>query len=270
MGALSSNRKRGDDYFKTHSFATPFDQSYCHISKKPKLSVPMSQTSPEINRAASSNSVVSIIARYPERKSGFSREVHAPVRNSKFESSTSAKNTETAVSSRETTADKMGAFSFFSLRLRRAQESAFRSLRYIVTGKQKETEVIELDSEDEGRDGISNDSGIEELVIVDSVGRWKGGQEAVENFQEPNARTAEKEVRSLDSSVVTDVSNDDPGVPSYRRLLDSSKKRNDKLANIKFDIEIQEKRFQGLHLLRPPKIEEPIKKVGCVLHFYLL
>ncbi|KAH6769695.1 hypothetical protein C2S52_014498 [Perilla frutescens var. hirtella] len=288
MGALTSNRKRGDDYIKTLSFSTPFDHSCAHISKKPKLSLAMIQTTPETNRAsASSNSVVSRIAQYPDRKPGFQREVHAPVKNLRFGSPASAKNSESTASSRETPADKMGAFGFFWRRLTcdkfktydKVKNAAFRSLRYVGLGKQKEKEeVIDLDSDDEDCRIVSNNSSIEEVEIVDSVGRWKGGRGAVESSQEPNARTTEKGVRSLDSSVVTDVSNattkvdgmektglllwnpDDSGGPFYKTLHGRSKERDGKLARINFDIEIQEKRFQRLQLLRPTKIEEPIKK----------
>ncbi|XP_057772217.1 ubiquitin-like-specific protease ESD4 isoform X2 [Salvia miltiorrhiza] len=273
MGALTSNRKRGDDYFKNLTSPTPFDQSYGHISKKPKLSASMSQTTAETNRAAASNSVVARIAQYPDRKLGLPRVVHAPVRH-RLGSFSSAKNTVSSASSRESPPNTMGKYNFFSRQLERLKDSAFRSLRYVPwKQKEKEKEVIELDSsdsEEQDRDAISNDSSIEEVEIVDSVGRRrKGGEGAVE-----------KEVRSLDSSVVTDVSNavarvhdmeknglslsdpmaDDSGRPPYKSLYDSTKKRDFIIANINFDIDLQEKRVQRLQLLRPPKKEEPIKK----------
>ncbi|KAI3469382.1 hypothetical protein Pfo_026045 [Paulownia fortunei] len=268
MGALTNNRKRGDDYYKSLvSPSSPVDQSYGHIAKKPKLSVSVSQNTPDNSRPASSNSVVSRISQYPERKWGFSRGVHAPVRNSRFGPFSSAKNTEITASSKESPADKMGKFSAFFrfLRYEKAKDVAMRSLRYASTGKQKEKEVIEVDSEDENRDDIADDSSIEEVEIVDF---------------ELNVKTVEKEVRSFDSSVVTDVSNaivkvddgektglmqldqvtDDSRVPRYRRLYDWIKKRDGKLASLKFDIELNEKRIQGFHLLRPQKKEEQIKK----------
>ncbi|KAG6428127.1 hypothetical protein SASPL_112376 [Salvia splendens] len=266
MGALTSNRKRGDDYFKN----LLFDQSHGHISKKPKLSASMSQTTVDTNRAAAANSVAARIAQYPDRKLGFTRKVHAPV-NHRFGSS--FKNTVSAAGSRESPSDKMGKFSFLSrlLNFEKLKDSALRSTRYIAPVKQKEKEVIELDSsEDQDFDVVSNDSSIEEVEIVDSQERrWKGGEWVVE-----------KEVRSLDSSVVTDVSNaakvddlknyglslldpmtDDSEVPLYKRWYDSIKKSDAKLAHISFNIDLQEKRAQGLQLLRPPKKEEPIKDV---------
>lgn len=294
MGALTSNRKRGDDYYKSLvSFSTPIDQSYGHITKKPKLSVSMNQKTPNYNRPTTSNSFVSRISQYPDRKSGFSREVHAPIRNSRFGLFSSAKNIEATASSRESSADKMGNFSGVFRQLKKryetAKDTAMGSLRYGSFGKRKEKEVIEIDSEDENRDDVSDDSSIKEVEIVDSVGnKWKGGQGAVKKSKELNISTVEKEVRSFDSSVVSDVSNaiakvddgektglllsdqvpDDSGVPSYMRLYDWSKKRDGKLANIKFDIELNEKRIQGLHLLRPQKKEELIKKVRFILLFW--
>ncbi|KAL0414739.1 UNVERIFIED_CONTAM: Ubiquitin-like-specific protease ESD4 [Sesamum radiatum] len=167
MGALTNNRKRGDDYYKSLvSFSPSIDQSCGHISKKPKLSVPMSEKTPENNLPASSISVVSRISQYPARKSGFPREVHAPVRNSRFGLFSSAKNTETTASSKESPSDNMGRFSFFhrSRQYKQARDAAFRSLRYTSIGKQKEKEVIEVDSEDEIRDDVCDDSSIEENV----------------------------------------------------------------------------------------------------------
>ncbi|KAL1548454.1 Ulp1 peptidase [Salvia divinorum] len=271
MGALTSNRKRGDDYFKNLLSPTPFDQSHGHISKKPKLSASMSQTTADTNPGAAANSFAARIAQYPDRKLGFPRKVHAPV-NHRFGSS-SSKNTVSATGSRESPSDKMEKFStIFSrlINLEKLKDSVLRPFRSIVPVKQKEKEVIELDSsEEQDLDAVSNDSSIEEVEIVDSQERrWKGGEGVVE-----------KEVRSLDSSVVTDVSNaakvddlknnglsmldpmtDDSEELLYKKWYDIVKKRDAKLANISFNIDLQEKRAQRLLLLRPPKKEEPFKK----------
>lgn len=293
MGALTSNRKRGDDYFKINLFPTPFDQSYSPISKKPKLSASMSLATTATYQAASSNSIASRIALYPDRKPGFPREVHAPVRNLRFGSSATSKNTEPTASPREAPADDMGRLGFFQRQfrnLKRLRDAAFGTIRHVDTKKQKEKTVIVNDSEDEDWENVSNDSSVEELETPpDFGGRWKGRRDTVENSQEPNFKTAEKGVRSIDSSVVTDVSNaivkvgdveknglsvllagEDSGVPSYKRLYDQSKKRDSKLAALDYHISLEQKRFQWHQLLRPPKIEQPIKKVGFSLLFYLL
>ncbi|KAK6138941.1 hypothetical protein DH2020_027322 [Rehmannia glutinosa] len=289
MGALTNNRKRGDDYFKSLvPPSSPIDQSCIHITKKPKLSVSPYQNTPDNSRYASSNSIVSRLSQYPDRKSGFSREVHAPVRNSRFGPFSSAKNSGIIASSKESPADKMGVFSVFSRlsRYEKVKDVAIRSLRYAFTGKQKEKEVIEVDSEDENQDDVADDSSIEEVEIVDFVGsKRKGGRGDVENSQKLNVKMVEKEVRSFDSSMVTDASNavakaadweknvfmqldqmpDDSGVPRYKRLYDQINKRDGKLASLKFDIELNEKRIQWFHLLRPQKKEEQIKVINLYL-----
>ncbi|KAL0457411.1 UNVERIFIED_CONTAM: Ubiquitin-like-specific protease ESD4 [Sesamum latifolium] len=210
MGALTNNRKRGDDYYKSlGSFSPSIDQLYGHISKKPKLSVPMSEKTPENNLPASSISVVSRISQYPARKSGFTREVHAPVRNSRFGLFSSAKNTESTASSKESPSDNMGRFSFFHLSryYNETRDKAFRSLRYTSIGKQKEKEVIEVDSEDENRDDVDDDSSIEEVEIANFEQSKLKGEKGVESSLELNIKLGEKGLGSLDSSVITDVSN---------------------------------------------------------------
>ncbi|KAL7144457.1 hypothetical protein ABFS83_07G013400 [Erythranthe nasuta] len=286
MGAFTNNRKRRDDYYK--SLSPPIDHSYGNIAKKPKLSIftnqNQNQNTVEHHRPASSNSVVARISQYPERKSGFGREVHAPVRNSRFgKFSSSAKNTETAASSEESPSDKMGRFGFHFLlrKFKKAKDAAVGSLRYVSHGKQKGKEVIEIDSEDDKQDNVSDDSGVDEAEIVEdySGSKSRGGRRGVEKLHEPNVRRVEKELRSFDSSVVTDVSaiakvddeeknglmqldqvEVDSGVPYYKRLLDGSKKRDIRLASLSFDIEVNHKRRRWFDLFRPQEKEENIKK----------
>ncbi|KAK4425862.1 Ubiquitin-like-specific protease ESD4 [Sesamum alatum] len=283
MGALTNNRKRGDDYYKSLVSSSPsIDQSYGHISKKPKISVPMSEKTPENNRPASSNSVVSIISQYPDRKSGFPREVHAPVRNSRVGFFSSAKNTESTVSSKESPSDKMGKFGFFPrwLHYKNAKDEAVESLRYTSIRKQKEKEVIEVDSEDENRDDVYDDSSIEEVEIANFEQSKSKGEQGVESSRELNIRIGEKGLGSLDSSVITDVSYatekvadvekmelmqldqvpDGSGVPKYKRLFYEVKRKFSKLPDIAFDIELHEKVLQRLQVFRPQKKEDQIKK----------
>lgn len=286
MGALTNNRKRGDDYCKSLvSLSSPIDQSHGHIAKKPKLSVSASQNTPDNYRPALSNSVVSRISQYPDTKSGFRREVHAPVRHSRF-----AKNTGSAASSKESSADEMGRFGFFSLVMRyaNAKDEAMRSLRYRPDRKQKEKEVIQVDSEDENGDDFSDHSSTEEMKILDTNGSKLTGQKRnMDNLQEHSVKTVEKEVRSFDSSVVTDVSNaiakvddgeknglmqldhvaDDSGVPLFRRLLDSTKKSDIKISRLNIDIETCAKHLGWFSLFRPRKKEQKIKKVTFLYYF---
>ncbi|KAL1543079.1 Ulp1 peptidase [Salvia divinorum] len=275
MGALTCIRKRVDDYFKNVSSPAPFDQSHGHISKKLKLSACMSPTTPQANRAAAAsvvNSVAARIAQYPERKLGFPRTVHAPVSH-RFGSLSSAKDSVLAASSRDSSADKMGRFGFFPryLLYEKFKGSALRSLRYVGSGKQKEKEGIEIDSSDElDRDHASKDSSMGKVEIVDSQRRrWKGGE-----------GTVEKEVRPLDSYVVTDVSNavakvddmeknglslldptaDGSEQPFYKKLQNEVKESDPRRVNISLRIDLQEKRLQELQLLLRTKKEEPVEK----------
>ncbi|XP_051128026.1 ubiquitin-like-specific protease ESD4 [Andrographis paniculata] len=284
MGALTNSRKRRDDYFKALALVTPpIPNSRDHVLKKQKVSLAVEQCTPDGGRSASRDSVVSRIARYPDSKTGFSREVHAPVRNTRFR----RKSSETLSGcSKESSPGRMGTFSGFSRLYNRMRDAAMRSLRYfdvkkgLSPEKHKEKEVIEIDSDDEEEEerkkpnDLSEDSSIEELEKGD-----------VENVQEPNVEKVEKEVRSLESSLVTDGSGsnvkikiddddekkglgqldevrDDFEVPSYIRLLEAIKKRrDDKLTSLHFSIELVEKRIQGFHLFRPQtKEEEEIKK----------
>ncbi|XP_042036837.1 putative ubiquitin-like-specific protease 1B isoform X1 [Salvia splendens] len=269
MGALTSNRKGVGDYFINISSPTPFDKSYGHISKKPKLSACMSPNTPQNNRAAAAsvvNSVAARIAQYPERKLGFPRTVHAPVSH-RFGSLSSV----LAAGSRDSPADKMGRFGFFYRNYEKIKDSALRSLRYVGSGKQKEKEVIKIDSSDElDCDHVSKDSSIGKVEIVDfQRRRWKGEEGA-----------AEKEVRSLDSYVITDVSNavakvenmetnglslmdpaaDDSEQPFYKKLHNQANKMDHGLINISLRIDSHEKQIQGLRSLRTTKKEEPIEK----------
>ncbi|GER33342.1 sentrin-specific protease [Striga asiatica] len=286
MGALTNNRKRGDDYYKSLvSPSAPIDQSYIHIAKKPKLSISPAQRTPKNSRPQPPSSIASRIAKYPDRKPGYSREVHAPTGNSRFRPSSSAKRSESAGSSEESPV--MGRFGFFNrfyleARYEEARTGAKRTLRCVTLGKVKVKEVIEVDSEDDERDDIIDDPGIEGLKVVTSVGsKRKKWQKDVENSRQPNLKTVEKEVRSLDSSVIADASNavvkeddgdkvdlmqldleaDDSGLPSYKKMLDRiSKTYEPNLVSLQNEIEMCEKHMQRIPLLSSKKKGEKIKK----------
>ncbi|CAA0834188.1 Ubiquitin-like-specific protease ESD4 [Striga hermonthica] len=276
MGALTNNRKRGDDYYKSLvSPSAPIDQSYIHIAKKPRLSISPAQRTPQNSCAQPPSSITSRISKYPDRKQGFSREVHAPTGNSRFRPSSSAKRSESAGSSEESPV--MGRFSFFNRRYEEARTRVRRTF-----GKVKEKEVIEVDSEDDERDDIIDDPIIEELKVVSSVGRKrKKRQKDVENSRQPNLKKVEKEVRFLDLSVKADASNavvetddrdkggfvqldqgaDDSILPLYKKMHDGISKRYDgPLESIKHEIGRREKHRRWFPLLYSQKKEEQIKK----------
>lgn len=291
MGALTNNRKRGDDYFKTSVSMSPTIENSCGRSlKRQKISVTTEQRTPDRGQFVSSSSVGSRIAQYPDLKTGFRREVHAPVRSSRFWNYSSPRNSEVAASSKEGSSNGMGAFSKAYRVYDKLKGVAMRTLRFydvkedVPVVKQKAKEVIEIDNEEEKPNDLSDDSSLEELENKDfTESRWKAGQGIVENSQEPNLETLEKEVRSLDSSLVSDGSNantkvddmekmalvqsyqvpDVSGLPPYRRMLEEANKRTNKLSGLQYMIELIEKRIQGFTLLRPHKKKEEIKDVAA-------
>ncbi|KAL6519824.1 hypothetical protein OROMI_032718 [Orobanche minor] len=276
MGALTNNRKRGDDYYNS---PFPIDPSGIHKTKKSRFSVSPPQSTPESSRPQSSNSIISKISQYPERKPGFSREVHAPVRNSRFGLFSSAKKRENTASSKDS--PEMGGFRVFSQLLRnqfvwryqKAKVAAIESFCYATVRKEKEKEVIEIDSEDDNQDDVADDSSIEEVEAMVSVGsKRKTREKNDENSLKLNVlETVEKEVRSIDSSVVTDTSdaiakvdggnNKVDSGPMYKKLHNNAMERDCNLDRLKYHIGLHEKHIERLGLLSPRKKEEQIKKV---------
>ncbi|KAI3459268.1 hypothetical protein Pfo_015931 [Paulownia fortunei] len=288
MGALNSIiRKRGDDHGKSLvSISPPIDQSYGHISKKPKLSVFTNKSTPEYNW---SYSVVSKISLYPDSKPRFSREVHAPVRHSRVGSFSHTKKVEGSASFEENSAGKMGNCLGIQFPYDKVKNGAIKSLKFFwkdndsFVGKDEEKLVIEIDDTDEeNRGDVSDDSSIEEIKIVDVSGsKWKEGHRSVVNSQDQKFKMVEKDLLSLDSSVVTDISNanekldgvekmmevmlldqepDAFGVPAHKKLYDFTKRRDGKLNSLDLEIEYNEKCLQRFQLLWSEKKGEQIKK----------
>ncbi|KAL0367718.1 UNVERIFIED_CONTAM: Ubiquitin-like-specific protease ESD4, partial [Sesamum radiatum] len=287
MGALTSiNRKRPDDYCKTLvSISPPIDQSYGHISKKPK-------------RSAFANpgrdwphSIVSRLHLYPDSKPRFKREVHAPVpvRLSRFGSSSQTKKVEGSAGFKESSAGNMGNCLGIQFPYEKVKNGAVRGLTFcwkdseLFVGEDELNEVIQIDdAEDENRVDVSDDSSVEEVGVVDVLGRKrKDGYTAVENSPERKLGMVEKDLRSLDSSVVDYVSNLDENVdaveqmmdvmlldeepnalrvPVHKKLYDSAKGRDGKIQSLDLEIEYNEKCRQRLQLLRSQKKREQIRK----------
>ncbi|CAI9776228.1 unnamed protein product [Fraxinus pennsylvanica] len=282
MGALTINRKRGDDYFKSPALFSPlFDHSYTRVSKKPRLSNSTNQNTVDFDRPLSAKSVNSRISEYPDSKPRFPREVHAPVKSYRFGFSVSKNKIEPSSSFEESSVVKMGnIYGTLKSKLEEARIIAMRTFRYV--GKENEKDVIEIDDEKERQGDISEDSSVHEVDVVDFPrSKWKEGKEGngvLGNSQELEGKMVD---RSLDSSVISDAScvnvkvdstgnmmhlkllNQEPdvlGVPVHRKLYDSAKKRNGKLGILGFAIELQEKLFRRLQLFRPQKKVEETKK----------
>ncbi|XP_020548732.1 ubiquitin-like-specific protease ESD4 isoform X1 [Sesamum indicum] len=287
MGALTSiNRKRADDYCKSLvSISPPFDQSYGHISKKPKRSA---FANPGRNWP---HSIVSRLHLYPDSKPRFSREVHAPVpvRLSRFGSCSQTKKVGGSAGFEESSAGNMGNCLGIQFQYEKVKNGAIQSLNFcwkdseLFVGEDKLNEVIQIDdAEDENRVDVSDDSSVEEVRIVDVLGRkWKDGYTAVENSPEQKLGMVEKDLRSLDSSVVNYVNNPDEKVdgveqmmdvilldeepnalhvPVHKKLYDSAKGRDGKIKSLELEIEYNEKHRQRFQLLRSQEKREQIRK----------
>ncbi|CAA3003078.1 ubiquitin-like-specific protease ESD4 [Olea europaea subsp. europaea] len=292
MGALTVNRNRGNDYFKTPAPTSPsFDRSYAHVSKKLKLSNSMIGNTVDYGRPISAKSVNSRISEYPDSKPRFMREVHAPVRSHRFGVSASKNKIVSSLSLEENSEVRMGSmYGTLKYRLEKAKISAMKTFRYVgkeneSVEKEKEKEVIEIDDKKESQDDMSEDLSVQEVEVVDSPRiKWKEGNGVLGNSRELKGKMVESNLQSLGSCVVSDTSGvnvkvdstenmmdlvlmnqeaDLSGVPVHRKLYDSAKKRNDKLESLSFAIELEEKSFQRLQLFRPQKkVEETNKHVS--------
>ncbi|KAJ9700018.1 hypothetical protein PVL29_005719 [Vitis rotundifolia] len=281
MGALTSNRKRGDECFTlNHTFLSPYPQDLgrridSHISKKPRLSS-MPQTP---DPAVSSRSTASRIQRYPEPTAKLRREVHAPCRVVKFGFAASS-NRESRVrigevDERVGLSDVMG--NVLSSQYEKAKNTAIKALRYF----RKDKEVIDVENE-RGEDLASEDSSIEEIEAVEdgregrsvvSDERSRGGADgtAVPHIQELEAKNFDRRLWQSSSSGVTELSNVnlkmldsltlretdvELGVLPHKKWLDSAEKRNSKLRDLSVQIKFLEAQRSSLHALRPAKKPE--------------
>ena len=266
MGALTSNRKRGDEYFSwNHGYVYPsLNSPNFQVSKKPRFS--SMQQSPD-RPALSSKSAVARVSRYPEVKPPLPR-VHAPCRTLKFGSFLNRSPKTSGSLGRESGHPMGNLYSKYS----KAKNQAFGACRFLH--KEKEKVVIELDAD------VEEDSSIEEVEIIEDDRREKG---TVANVEELGAKTPEFGFQPSSSSAVLDLSNsplkvenaermldslslsvqpDSESVSAYRKLLDRVWKRTSKLLQLSFDIELNEKRRSGFQASRL------VKKTVEVIFFY--
>nr|DAD38070.1 TPA_asm: hypothetical protein HUJ06_008711 [Nelumbo nucifera] len=288
MGALTTNRKRGDGYFSlSYPSSSPYTpDSECrddlHISKKPRIS--SMRLSPD--RPLSSTSLVTLASRikqYPQLSQGFRREVHAPCRKPKFGlHSTSSGREFSIVGGRDSTnqesIDEMGGF--LSRGLEKAKSNAMDFLQHL----RKDKEVLILEPEC-SKDITSEDSRIEELEILDNGrGRRSVGSDLLprETSGDVFLRDAYAKLPSYklqqSSSAVSNMTNLTPKVDEaekmeplvvshgveelgelpHKKLHKSAEKRNSRLSFLGFEIQLNEKKLAALSLLRLPKKSEDI------------
>ncbi|KAK9139350.1 hypothetical protein Scep_009031 [Stephania cephalantha] len=261
MGALTSNRKRGEDHFSLSYFSSPQNSLHSdigtdfHVSKKPKFSY--MNGSPE--RSIFANTVEnpqqhSVIRRYPEPAPRFRRVVHAPCRTSRFAVSVSLGG--------ESRGFDMG--SFLSRRLEQAKNLAFGTFG----DRRKDKAVTDVEAE-WSKDLVSDDSSVQEVEILDD-GRVEGtsvGSEHKSVQTGADAYLKEKYEKFADnranetSSIVSDLTNnmlkvDEAGkmmellsvnpLPPHKKLFESAERRKSRLDHLAFEIEFNEKKLSSL------------------------
>lgn len=282
MGALTSNRKRGDECLNlNHTLLSPYSQDLfrrvdTHVSKKPRFSSMQQSSDP----AVSWKSAASRIQRYPEPTAKLCRGVHAPCRVFNFGFAASS-NRESRARVGEVD-EKVGLGNMgnvLSSRYEKAKNSAIHALRYF----KKDKEVIDV--EDDGvQDVASEDSSIEEIEVVEDgrEGRSMVSDErsrgavgvGVSINQELEVKNVDRRLWQSSSSGVTELSNANLktldsltlhetdvalGVPPHKKWLDSAEKRNPKLRDLSYQIKLYEARRSSLHALRPAKQPEEVK-----------
>lgn len=270
MGARTNNRKREDECLSFNHTYPSQNSSGFHVPKRARFSsTPQTPDRP----FASSNSTVARLSRYPQATSRLCREVHAPCRILNFRFSSTCLNRKSGrrtsgVSEEEKLVDGMG--NMLKNNYEMAKDSALRTIRYLRKEKEdmKEKVVIDVDTDDEkdtGSGGVSEDSGIEEVEVVNGVvgnvqeldpkgidaGLLPSSSSAVSDLTNANLRVenAEKMVESLSLNPEGDFSS----VSAYKKLLEKVERRTSKLRSLSFQIELNEKRRSMFQILRPAK-----------------
>ncbi|KAK6772750.1 hypothetical protein RDI58_027988 [Solanum bulbocastanum] len=281
MGALTSNRKRGNDFFSSNC-KTPLS----NLSKKLKLSA--------LNPPLPSKSTVQRFFKYPDPINPIRREVHAPYRKLRFGSKQTTSYIVNYKGVLENSGSEMGNSP--SRKYEETKRSDFEGLR-------KDIEVIDIDGDD-AKEGVSEDSSIEEVeawgcknsdldiaAAAASNGLEDSSIEELERWgcekSDLLGQEVDDDVKILDgydgkdSSVLTTglddgnlkeesvgkmieslTMNPTPDsyfyVPLYKKLLGSVDKISDKLKRLQFQIGLNERSLETNRLLRPQKKEEQV------------
>ncbi|KAG5574012.1 hypothetical protein H5410_063778 [Solanum commersonii] len=267
MGALASNRKRGNDFFSSNC-KTPLS----NLSKKLKLSA--------LNPPLSSKSTVQRFFKYPDPINPIRREVHAPCRKLRFGFKQTKSNTVNYKGVSEYSGSEMG--NCLSRKHEETKRSDFDGLRKDIDG-------------DDAKEGFFEDSSIEEVEAwgcknsdFDIAAADANGFDELERCCEKSdllGQEVDDDVQILDDydgndlSVLTtglddgNVKEESVGkmidslamnptsdsyfyVPLYRKLLGSVEKISDNLKRLQFQIGLNEKSLETNRLLRPQKKEE--------------
>ncbi|XP_044500131.1 ubiquitin-like-specific protease ESD4 isoform X2 [Mangifera indica] len=282
MGALTSNRKRRDEYLSLNHLQSPYQNS--HVSKRPRLSFMQHTSNQDL---VSSNSTASRISRYPEAKNPLKRQVHAPSRILKFgflEKLKQDSNQKSARGYSENQESGIAMGNLLTSRLVDAKKTALDTIRYL----RKDKEVIDCGKEHhDKKEIVSDDSSVEEVEVIENEKHQKfeasvreiSGKAVEErylsNFQQSSSSVVTADMNNgvadvgmlrmesaekiLDSLSLNRELIGVPDVEVYKKLLESAQGRDAKLKSIGFDIELNEKRRDSLRLLQPVKqVEEKL------------
>ncbi|XP_030508809.2 ubiquitin-like-specific protease ESD4 [Cannabis sativa] len=258
MGALTSNRKRGDEYSSLNHGHPSLNSPNFQIAKRPRFS---SMQSSQDNAAPvlSSKSAIARVSRYPEAKPPLPR-VHAPCRTLKFGSLSSRGN-------------EYGNTLFDRLyeKCYRIKNFALETFRYLP----KEKEVVELDRD------VEEDSSIEEIeliedddddddvkivepnvIIVEELETKAPGSgfqttpSKVSNFSDTPSKVEDAGL-ALDS---LSLHSDSDYVPLYKKLLEEYEQTS-KLSRLSLDIELAEKSRSRYQAQRSTRKTQAVEKV---------
>ncbi|XP_042516949.1 ubiquitin-like-specific protease ESD4 isoform X2 [Macadamia integrifolia] len=285
MGALTTNRKRGDSWFSlSHVFSPLFSKDSdfrpeLQTAKKPRISPINLNTQWQL----SSPNTVSRICRYPGGVPRLPREVHAPCRNSRFARPASSFRESLPgigrVNENQESIDEMG-----NLLVRRydaAKTTAVGALQHLRKDKAPEIDVEMEFSKDE----IPDDSSIEEIEVLDDGREWlsvvsdrtSNETNADVLLQDAHAKlpaygqqpsfSAVSELTKVDEGgkmmVSLSVSHgaEELGMLPHKKLLESAERRNPKLSYLNSKISFLEKKLLSIALLFPKRQAKRLAEV---------
>ncbi|XP_054807249.1 ubiquitin-like-specific protease ESD4 [Prosopis cineraria] len=275
MGAITSNRKRSEECLSfNNAYSSPNSSDF----RKPKRLKFLSMLQNPTQSIVSWKSVVSRIPLYPEAKTPSTRAVLGPCPR-KIPLSSSNKALKCRTSELQESDNKMG--NIFD-KYAEAKNSALRSFRYVEKGK----EVIEVDT-DSRKGDVSEDSSIEEVEITEdgregrsvvTDQRRQGSAGHVIEIQDSETKVGIGGLRQQStSSVFSELNNsnlkvDDagkflgslylspergvPDVIAYKRLLEETNRRTNRLKLLDYEIQLNEKRRSPIESLSPEKRPE--------------
>lgn len=297
MGALAGHsRKRGDDYFSVNRstplirFSTGLDSSVDdRSSKKPRLSglkEALSVTSS--GKSPGLSSIRSRVSRYPAVPPPLRRDLHAPQVNVKYGGTAAGGGSGSGVKSGRFSSEEMG--NLLSFRYYEAKVQALRTLKYVKKdlelerGEEKNedeeeaVEVIDVENVAEKCEGFVDDMSVDEveavenngaegcsvvtdyqLVDVEPVpGSGSKGTSSHEDFKRLNEGMELVETqRMLESWSLSAEADKGSLTPVHKLLYESAQKRNPRLDDLDFQINLEEKRLSFYQSLHPEK--KPVK-----------